>query len=225
LALTVALTACGRGDAPSRNADSEPPTELTRRDVLLDPGLPVWSQEAPDTFLAHFETSAGDFTMEVVRAWAPLGADRFFNLTRLGYYGDARFHRVVPGFIVQWGLAGDPNVTGAWIDRAIPDDTVVVASNVRGSVAFAFTEADTRSTQIYINLVDNVRLDAQGFPPFGRVIRGMDVVDAIFGGYGEDSGGGMRAGRQDSLIAHGNSYLDRAFPDLDRIRRVRVEVH
>ena len=179
---------------------------------------------APDSFLAHFETGQGTFTVEVTRAWAPRGADRFYDLVRQGYYDDARFHRVVPGFIVQWGIAGDPEITAAWIDHTIPDDTARVASNTRGTIAFAFTEPHTRSTQVYINLVDNTRLDDQGFPPFGRVVAGMDVVDALYSGYGEDSGGGVRAGLQDSLVLQGNAYLDRAFPNLDRIVRASVEL-
>ncbi len=178
---------------------------------------------APDSFLVHFETSRGTFTVEVTRAWAPRGADRFYDLVRQGYYDDARFHRVVPGFIVQWGIAGNPELTAAWIDNTIPDDTARLSSNTRGAIAFAFTEPHTRSTQVYINLVDNTRLDDQGFPPFGRVVVGMDVVDALYGGYGEDSGGGVRAGRQDSLVLQGNAYLDRAFPHLDRIIRASVE--
>ena len=179
---------------------------------------------APDTFLTHFETSQGTFTIEVTRAWAPRGADRFYDLVRHGYYDDARFHRVVLGFIVQWGIAGDPETTAAWIDDTIPDDTARVASNTRGAIAFAFTEPHTRSTQVYINLVDNTRLDDQGFPPFGRVVEGMDVVDAIYGGYGEESGGGVRRGQQDSLVLQGNAYLDRAFPNLDRIVRTSLEL-
>jgi cyclophilin family peptidyl-prolyl cis-trans isomerase len=179
---------------------------------------------APDSFLAHFETGQGTFTVEVTRAWAPRGADRFYDLVRQGYYDDARFHRVVPGFIVQWGIAGDPEITAAWIDHTIPDDTARVASNTRGTIAFAFTEPHTRSTQVYINLVDNTRLDDQGFLPFGRVVAGMDVVEALYSGYGEDSGGGVRAGLQDSLIFQGNAYLDRAFPNLDRIVRTTVEL-
>ncbi|NNF28068.1 MAG: peptidylprolyl isomerase [Gemmatimonadetes bacterium] len=211
--------ACGGAPADGR-ATGEP--EASPRSVLLDPGHPEWSEEAPDTFVASVETSAGVFDIEVVRAWAPLGADRFYNLARLGYYDDARFHRVVPGFITQWGVAGDPEVTGVWYDRGMPDDPVR-ASNVRGSIAFAFTEPGTRSTQVYINMVDNVRLDSTGFAPFGRVVQGMDsVVDSIYSGYGERSGGGVRNGDQRRLVADGNEYLDQAFPELDRLLRIRI---
>lgn len=192
------------------------------RGSLLDPGDPSWAQPAPDTFRVRFTTTRGDFVIDVVRAWAPRGADRFWNLVRHGYYDDARFHRVVPGFIVQWGIAGDPAVTRLWLHRTISDDTALVASNIRGTIAFAFTDADTRTTQVYINLVDNTRLDAQGFRPFGRVVEGMDVVDSLYGAYGEASGGGVRAAKQDSLVAGGNAYLDRAFPRLDRLMRAVI---
>ncbi len=194
------------------------------RDVLLDASDPAWSEPAPDTFLATFVTTRGDFVIEVIRAWAPIGADRFYNLVRHGYYDDARFHRVVPGFITQWGVSGDPAVSAVWYDRGMPDDTVI-ASNVRGAIAFAFTEPGTRSTQVYINMVDNTRLDAQGFPPIGRVIEGMgEVVDSIYSGYGEESGGGVRRGDQSRIVAEGNAYLDAAFPDLDRLIRATVSV-
>jgi cyclophilin family peptidyl-prolyl cis-trans isomerase len=168
------------------------------------------------------KTTAGDFVIQVVRAWAPIGADRFFNLVRHGYYDDARVRRVVPGFITQWGVAGDPEVTAVWYDRGMPDDPVA-ASNVRGTVAFAFTDPGTRSTRIYINMVDNSRHDSQGFTPFGSVIEGLEsAVDSIYSGYGEESGGGVRAGNQASLVESGNAYLDTQFPELDRIIRVRV---
>jgi len=189
----------------------------------LDPTNSAWSESAPDTFLATFETTAGEFIIQVVRAWAPIGADRFFNLARHGYYDDARLHRVVPGFITQWGVAGDPEVTAVWYDRGMPDDPPGVASNVRGTVAFAFTDPGTRSTQVYISMVDNSRLDTQGFAPFGSVIEGLEsVVDSIYSGYGEESGGGVRAGNQSGLVEGGNAYLDAEFPELDRIIRVRV---
>lgn len=194
------------------------------RDVLLDASDPAWSDPAPDTFLATFVTTRGDFVIEVIRAWAPIGADRFYNLVRHGYYDDARFHRVVPGFITQWGVSGDPAVSAVWYDRGMPDDTVI-ASNVRGAIAFAFTEPGTRSTQVYINMVDNTRLDAQGFPPIGRVVEGMGkVVDSIYSGYGEESGGGVRRGDQSRIVAEGNAYLDADFPYLDRLIRATVSV-
>jgi len=214
----MVLFGCGPGAPPDSGA-AEP--AVTSHAILLDPDHPAWSQAAPDTFRARFETTKGDFVIRVVRAWAPLGADRFYNLIRHGYYDDARFHRTVPDFIVQWGLAGDPEVTATWMDRMLADDPVV-ASNTRGSVAYAFTEVDTRSTQIFISLVDLTRLDAGGFAPFGRVVEGMDVVDALYSGYGEESGGGLRAGAQDSVAQGGNVYLDRTFPELDELIRATI---
>ena len=165
-----------------------------------------------------FETTRGDFVVAVHREWAPMGAERFLTLVESGYYDDARFHRVVPDFIVQWGLAGDPALTAEWMNAYIPDDPVI-ASNTRGRIAFAFTEPGTRATQVYINLVDNVRLDSTGFAPFGEVVSGMEVVDALYSGYGEDSGGGLRRGDQTRIVAEGNTYLDREYPLLDRLLR------
>lgn len=164
------------------------------------------------------ETSQGEFVIAVHPEWAPLGAERFLTLVESGYYDDARFHRVVPDFIVQWGLAGDPAITAEWMNAYIPDDPVV-ASNTRGRIAFAFTEPGTRATQVYISLVDNVRLDSTGFAPFGEVVRGMEVVDALYSGYGENSGGGLRRGDQSRIVAEGNTYLDREYPLLDRLVR------
>ncbi|MDH3222565.1 MAG: peptidylprolyl isomerase [Gemmatimonadota bacterium] len=223
--LVAVLQACsGSSDARFPDSASEDADPSPQPRVLLDPTHAEWSVEAPDTFLATIETSAGAFDVQVIRAWAPRGADRFYNLARLGYYDDARFHRVVPDFITQWGVAGDPEVTAVWYDRGMPDDPVV-SSNVRGTIAFAFTEPGTRSTQVYINMVDNVRLDSTGFAPFGWVVRGMDsVVDSIYSGYGENSGGGVRRGDQSRLVAEGNRYLDAAFPELDRLLRIRVSV-
>jgi homoserine O-acetyltransferase len=162
------------------------------------------------------ETTAGRFVIEVHPDWAPIGADRFRRLVEVGYYDDARFHRVVPDFIVQWGLAGDPEMTARWTNEYIADDPVV-ASNTRGRVAFAFTDPGTRSTQVYISVIDNSRLNETGFAPFGQVVEGMDVVDTIYSGYGEDSGGGVRRGDQSRIVAEGNAYLDAEFPLLDRI--------
>ncbi|MDA0327862.1 MAG: cyclase family protein [Gemmatimonadetes bacterium] len=206
--------------------DSSDPSDEVRpvssRQLLSVPEHPDWSESAPDTFLATFETTRGDFTVEVVRAWAPIGADRFYNLIRHGYYDDLRFHRVVPDFITQWGVSGDPDISAVWYDRGMPDDPVV-ESNVRGTIAFAFTEPGTRSTQVFVSMVDNSRLDEQGFPPFGRVIEGMErVVDSIYSGYGENSGGGVRRGDQSRIVSEGNVYLDSAFPSLDRLIRTTI---
>lgn len=169
----------------------------------------------------EIETSRGEFVIAVHPEWAPIGAERFLELVRIGYYDDARFHRAVPDFIVQWGLAGDPALTAEWRERFIADDTVV-ASNTRGRIAFAFTEPGTRSTQVYINLVDNVRLDSAGFAPFGEVVEGMEVVDALYSGYGETSGGGLRRGDQRRIVEEGNAWLDREFPRLDRLIDARI---
>lgn len=210
----IALVACSGEEAPSG--------EGLQRTILLDPTHSEWSVAAPDTFLATFQTSRGPFVIEVIRAWAPIGADRFYNLIRHGYYDDARFHRAIPGFITQWGVAGDPDVTAIWYDRGMPDDPGVT-SNERGTVAFAFTEPGTRSTQVYISMADNSRLDAQGFAPFGHVVEGMEsVVDSLYSGYGETSGGGVRQGEQHHLVDEGNEYLDSSFPLLDRLLRVTI---
>ncbi|HEY0782499.1 MAG TPA: peptidylprolyl isomerase [Thermoanaerobaculia bacterium] len=176
---------------------------------------------APPVFQARFETSQGAFVVELTRAWAPQGVDRFRTLAAAGYFDDSRFFRVVPGFIAQFGVAGDPAITARWKDRTIPDDPVK-QSNVRGTIAFAMTGPDTRATQLYVNLVDNRRLDAQGFAPIGRVISGMEVVDRLYGGYGESAGGGMRGGKQGEMLAGGNAYLDAHFPRLDHLLRVRL---
>jgi len=186
--------------------------------LALAIALGAFAQDIPRV---RFETSAGNFLIEVHRDWAPNGAGRFLELVRAKYYDDSRFFRAVAGKWVQFGIAGDPHVAQAWRTRTIADDPVK-QSNKEGFVAFAFTQPGTRSTQIYINLADNSNQDAQGFAPFARVVEGFDVVKKIYTGYGETSGGGMRAGKQDRLFEEGNAYLDREFPKLDRIVRVQV---
>ncbi len=221
LALVLAASSCT--NEPPEHVATEQVEPVDSRTVLLDPTHPAWSESAPDTFRARFETTRGTFVLEVVRAWAPLGADRFYNLIRHGYYDDVRFHRTVPGFITQWGVSGDPVVSAVWYELGMPDDSVVV-SNARGMMAFAFTEPGTRSTQVFISMVDNARLDAQGFAPFARVVEGMEsVVDSMYSGYGEDSGGGVRRGDQSRIVSEGNAYLDAEFPELDRLMRVTIE--
>ncbi len=189
--------------------------------------VPHWAARqtavtASAEFRVRLETSAGDIVIEVHRDWAPHGADRFYELVRDGYYDDNRFFRVVKGQWAQFGINGDPKIATAWRTRTIPDDPPQ-QSNVRGTVTFAFAVPNGRATQVYIALTDlSARQDAQGFVPFGRVIRGMEVADALNAEYGESAGGGIRAGRQQPLFDGGNAYLDREFPRLDRLVRARV---
>ncbi|MDP9120743.1 MAG: peptidylprolyl isomerase [Acidobacteriota bacterium] len=192
-----------------------------RRAALLDPRHELWGRRAPEVFRVRFETSQGEMVVEAHREWAPHGADRLYELVAAGFFDDSRFFRVVPGFVAQFGIAGDPAVTAVWKERPIPDDPVR-EGNARGTVAFAMTGPGTRSTQLYINLADNARLNGQGFAPVGRVTAGMDVVDRLYGGYGEGAGGGMRGGRQGKLLAGGNAYLDTQFPKLDRLLSARL---
>jgi homoserine O-acetyltransferase len=197
------------------------PVHGQRREILLNPDHAEWSEPSPDVSRIRFETSKGPFVVEVHRAWGPRGADRFYNLARLGFYDDARFHRVNANYIAQFGLSGDPAITATWRDRTLPDDPPR-SDNRRGTFAFAQTGPDTRLTQIYINLADNHRNDAEPFTIIGTVIDGMEVVDSLYAGYGEQSGSGMRQGRQGPIEEGGNEYLDREFPLLDRIIRVCV---
>src|SRR4051794_18198621 len=178
--------------------------------------------EAPATFRVRLETTKGPIVIEVHRAWAPHGADRFYELVSQRYFDDNRFFRVVKGQWAQFGINGDPSVATRWRTRTIPDDPRT-RSNVRGMVAFAFAEPNARTTQVYIALRDlSDPQDAQGFAPFGRVVEGMDVADALNSEYGENSGSGIRAGKQQPLFDGGNAYLDREFPRLDRLLRAVV---
>lgn len=190
---------------------------------LLNPGDPEWKRIAPDKFLVRLDTSAGEILIGVSRAVAPIGADRFYNLVRHGYYDDSRFFRVISGRWAQFGINGDPRISRAWRTQTLRDDPRV-ESNVRGSVAFAWADPNGRSTQVFINLRDNSStLDPQGFAPFGIVTRGMDVADALYAGYGEESGGGIRGGRQEPLFTRGNEFLLRMYPRLDYIRQATLE--
>jgi peptidyl-prolyl cis-trans isomerase A (cyclophilin A) len=178
--------------------------------------------EAPAIFRVRLDTTKGPIVVEVHRDWAPRGADRFHELVTAGYFDDNRFFRVVKGQWAQFGINGDPAVAKAWRARAIPDDPRT-QSNVRGMVAFAFAAPNARTTQVYIALKDlSDPQDAQGFAPFGRVVAGMDVADALNSEYGESSGSGIRAGKQQPLFDGGNAYLDREFPRLDRLLRAVV---
>jgi peptidyl-prolyl cis-trans isomerase A (cyclophilin A) len=167
------------------------------------------NEKAPETFQVLVNTSKGDFTVEVTRAWAPRGADRFYNLVKNGYYDNCRFFRVVKGFMVQFGINGDPQLNTVWRAARFADDPGK-ESNKRGTVTFAHAGPDTRTTQLFINYADNAFLDPQGFPPFGRVTHGMEVVDAINDEYSEKPD-------QRRIQLEGNAYLGAAFPNLDYI--------
>jgi cyclophilin family peptidyl-prolyl cis-trans isomerase len=176
---------------------------------------------APRRYDVRVETTKGAIVIAVHRDWAPHGADRFHELVTSHYFDDSRFFRVVTGQWAQFGINRDPKIAQAWRERTIPDDTRA-QSNTRGRVAFAFALPNGRTTQVYISLRDNSYQDEQGFVPFGEVVAGMDVADALNSDYGETSGGGIRAGKQQPLFDGGNAYLDRAFPRLDRLLRARV---
>ena len=182
------------------------------RPTLLNPAS--LTAKAPGVFKAKFSTTAGDFVVEVHRDWAPVGADRFYNLVRNGYFTNAAFFRVVKGFVVQFGLSADPAVNKVWADAKIQDDPVV-QSNKRGSLVFATSGPNSRTTQLFINYVDNPRLDGMGFAPFGTVVEGMDVVEKIYPGYRESP-------RQDLITDQGDAYLKADFPMMDKIKLARI---
>lgn len=172
-------------------------------------------EPAPAVFRVKFATSKGGFTVEVNREWTPFGADRFYDLVKQGFYDDARFFRVVKRFIIQFGINKDPAVSAKWRDLMLPDDPVK-QSNLRGTLSYAKSMPNTRTTQVFINLADNRRLDAGGFAPFGRVVEGMDVIDQIYAGYGEEPD-------QNRIQVQGNQYLNEHYPRLDFIHTARVE--
>jgi homoserine O-acetyltransferase len=180
----------------------------------------VAADHAPDLYRVKLETTAGAILLEVHRNWAPIGADRFYELVRPGFYDDSRFFRVTTRF-AQFGIAGVPAIAAVWRERTIPDDPVK-QSNTRGRFAFAMTGPEARTTQIYICKVDMSAQDKDGFAPLGEVIEGMDVVDRLYAGYGESAGGGMRGGKQGRIFAEGNAHLDRDFPKLDKLIRATV---
>jgi peptidyl-prolyl cis-trans isomerase A (cyclophilin A) len=188
---------------------------------LLNPRSPVMNQKAPDVFKAKFETSKGDFVIEVHRDWSPRGADRFYNLVGAGFFDECRFFRVLSGFMAQFGINGDPEVSAIWRNQQIRDDPVK-QSNTRGFVTYAKSGAPhSRSTQIFINYTNNAQLDGQGFSPFGQIIEGMEVVDELHSGYGEGAPRGQGPA-QAYIQQHGNAYLQDSFPDLDYIKKASV---
>ena len=171
------------------------------------------NETAPDTFSVVFDTTKGPITVDVERALAPIGVDRFYNLVRVGFYDDVAFFRVVPGFVAQFGLNGDPAVNKLWRDSRIQDDPVV-GSNTEGTITFATSGKNSRTTQVFINLRNNARLDAMGFSAFGAV-QNMDSVRALNDGYGESP-------RQAQIVREGNAYLNANFPELDFVKTARI---
>jgi len=177
------------------------------------------TEQAPATFKANFDTSKGKFVITVHRDWAPIGADRFYNLVKNGYYDDVRFFRVINGFMAQFGMHGTPAVQQAWAGARLKDDPVKQGSK-RGYVVFAHAGPNSRTTQIFINFKDNsASLNPQGFAAFGEVTTGMDVVDALYSGYGDGGRGGPS---QADITAQGNAYLTKQFPKLDYIKTATV---
>jgi peptidyl-prolyl cis-trans isomerase A (cyclophilin A) len=219
LIILAAAGACQKPAAKS-SGESAPPAPPAAPD-FHNPAGAGFAAQAPDSFRARFATTKGDFVIEVHRAWAPQGADRFYNLVRSGYYDGVRFFRVLPGFMAQFGIHGDTAVSTAWRERRIADDPVR-RTNLRGMVTFATAGPGTRTTQVFINYGSNDRLDAMGFAPFGQVVEGMEVVDALYGGYGEGAPRG-RGPDQFRLQVEGEKYMARQFPRLDKIHKATVE--
>ncbi|MBU2575429.1 MAG: peptidylprolyl isomerase [Elusimicrobia bacterium] len=176
---------------------------------------------APATFKVMFKTTRGDFTVEVTRAWAPLGADRFYNLVKAGYFTDLAFFRVISGFMVQFGIHGDPAVSAKWREARIQDDPVK-ESNTKGYISYAMAGPNTRTTQLFVNYGNNARLDNSGFSPFGKVTEGMAVVESIYPGYGEGAPSGMGPD-QGRTQMEGNAYLKKDFPKMDYILSASIE--
>jgi peptidyl-prolyl cis-trans isomerase A (cyclophilin A) len=181
----------------------------------------AFTEQAPPTYKANLETSKGTIVIEVRRDWAPIGADRFFNLVKGGFYDGVRFFRVIPNFMAQFGIHGNPAISAAWRGAQLRDDPVK-QSNKRGYVSFATGGPNTRTTQLFINFKDNgADLDKLGFAPIGQVVTGMDVVDKLYSGYGEGAPRG-RGPDQIRFQKEGNAYLEKNFPQLDYIKSATI---
>ena len=216
--MTLGL-ASGRADEPKTavppKTTAPPPATAVPAPSPADPSKLV--EKAPDIFKVKFETTKGPFVVECNRAWAPQGVDRFYNMVRSGFFTDIAMFRAIAGFMVQFGISGDPKLAAAWRDAKIPDDPTGVQSNTRGMLTFAMAGPNTRTTQLFINFGDNSRLDAMGFPPIGKVVEGMDVVDKVNTEYGEGAPRG-RGPDQGRVQREGNAYLTNSFPRLDYIK-------
>lgn len=223
LSVSVILCSCLLAQTPASKAPAAKSTSAKSTSKsggasaasLLNPSS--LHAKAPDSFKTRFVTTKGEFVIEVHREWAPLGADRFYNLVRNGFFTDVAFFRAIPGFMAQFGISGNPKIAAAWQHANIKDDPVN-GSNKRGTITFATAGPNTRSTQFFINFKDNAFLDSQGFAPFGEVVEGMDVVDKLYTGYG-DAPKGPDQGR---LADEGKPYLDKNFPQLDSIKSAKI---
>jgi cyclophilin family peptidyl-prolyl cis-trans isomerase len=211
-ALLATASVCGQSAPPAKPPAHKATTRTEPRPSLLNPAS--LNRKAPDVFKAKFTTTKGDFVVEVTRAWAPLGADRFYNLVRYHFYDGASLFRIVPGFVAQFGIPTKPAIAKVWTNANIQDDPVT-QSNLQGYVTFAQTGSpNSRNTQVFINYGDNSRLDhmQQGFAPFGKVVEGFDVVEKFYSGYGD------RGPDQGRLTSEGKAYVDKEFPQLDSIK-------
>jgi peptidyl-prolyl cis-trans isomerase A (cyclophilin A) len=196
-------------------------TAAQHRALLLEPARAFWTAHAPPTFTADIETSRGTIRIELVRDWAPVGVDHFYNLVRAGYFDDTRFFRVIYGFIAQFGIAADPAVANLWGSRTIRADSVR-EHNVRGTIAYAQVKPTDRTTNVFINLRDNPNLDTLRFAPIGRVVQGMDIADSLFANYGELPSSDPPLGNPKRLYAETNKYLDEKYPKLDKIIKITI---
>ena len=193
-------------------------TPLLAQSKLGNPA--ALTEQAPATYKARFDTSKGVFVIDVNREWAPVGADRFYNLVKNGFYDENRFFRVISGFMVQFGVNGNPQVSTPWRNAQIKDDPVK-QSNKRGFITFATSGPNSRTTQVFINFGDNARLDGMGFAAFGQVSTGMNVVDQLYADYGEGAPSG-RGPNQGRMQGEGNAYLTKDFPNLDFVRKATI---
>jgi peptidyl-prolyl cis-trans isomerase A (cyclophilin A) len=207
-----------KAQAKEKKAAKAEPEPEPGNPALLDPALA--KEEAPKKYKVKFDTTIGEFVVEVTRKWAPLGADRFYNLVKIGFYDDVAFFRVIDGFMVQFGIHGDPRVNRAWATAGIKDDPVK-QSNKPGYVTFATAGPDSRTTQVFVNYGNNKPLDKMGFSPFGKVVEGMDVVKKIHSGYGEGAPKG-RGPNQGKTKTKGNKYLKKDFPKLDYVKTATI---
>jgi len=217
LLASVSGTASGLNQAKPQEKSMQP-KQPSGTLAALDPAKAT--AQAPETFRVNLDTTKGPVVIEVIRAWAPKGADRFYNLVKAGFFTDVAVFRVIEGFMAQFGIHGNPSVSAVWRDAKIQDDPVK-QSNLRGFISFAMAGPNTRTTQFFINYGNNARLDSSGFSPFGRVIQGMENIDLLHSGYGEGAPRG-RGPDQGRVQTEGNAYLKKDFPNLDYIKSATI---